>query len=81
MATSLTPEQSARKILSIFVKEFNVGSGGVLLTNNLQAVCNNHNLSHQDLILGMDFAIAKVWVEVLEGGNSYKLTDAGFNEA
>lgn len=81
MATHPTPEQTAREILSIFVGHFNSRPGHVLRVNNFLAVWHSRDLQSEDFKPGMEFAAEKQWVEVIDGGTSFRLTDAGFAEA
>ena len=39
------------------------------------------NLRAEDLNNGLEFAAENEWVEVLENGTSYRLTEAGFAQA
>lgn len=79
MATRPTPEESARKILWIYVNHFKLDVGGVLAKNNLM-VCQEYGLSVDDQNGGMTYAIQQGWIEPVQNGG-YRLTDAGFAEA
>jgi hypothetical protein len=81
MATLPSPERTAREILSIFVGHFKSRPGHVLRFNNFLAVWHSRELKSEDFNLGMEFAAEKEWVEVIDGGISFRLTDAGFAEA
>lgn len=81
MATLPTPEQTAREILSIFVEHFKSRPGHVLRINNFLAVWHRRGLKSEDFPLGIEFAAEKEWVDVIDGGISFRLTDAGFAEA
>jgi hypothetical protein len=81
MATLPTPEQTAREILSIFVEHFKSRPGDVLRSNNFLAVWHSRGLQSEDFKPGMDFAAEKEWVEVIDVGITFQLTDAGFAEA
>lgn len=81
MATLPTPEETAREILSIFVGHFNSRPGHVLRINNFLAVWHSRRLQSEDFKPGMEFAVEKEWVEVLDNGISFRLTGAGFAEA
>jgi len=76
MATITSPEESARKILSLFVKHFSCRPGHVLVPNNLLS----RGLSKEDLNKGLEFAKQKGWIETTKG-SQYKLTESGFSEA
>ncbi len=76
MATLPTPEESAREILNIFVNQCNRRAGEVLRINNFQ-----RGLRGEDFTAGIEVAKTSGWIEVLEGGVSFKLTDAGFAAA
>ena len=81
MATLPSPEESAREILNIFVKHFNGRPGHVLRINNFTAVWLPRGLANEDFKPGMEYAASKQWVEVLDNGDSFRLTEAGFAEA
>ncbi len=81
MATVPTREEIAREILSIFVGHFNCRPGEVLRINNFLAVWHARGLKAGDFKPGMEFAAESGWVEVLPGGNSFRLTNDGFGFA
>ncbi len=81
MAVIPTPEESAHVILEIFVNHFKCRPGYVLGLNNFIAVCNQYGLHDEDFKPGMDHAAEKGWVEILGRGDSFRLTEAGFDEA
>jgi hypothetical protein len=81
MATSPTPEQTARAILSIFVDHFKLSSGQSLLINNFHSVWPSCGLRFEDLESGMAFAVEKGSVALASNSASIQLTDAGFSEA
>jgi hypothetical protein len=81
MPTLPTPEDTAREILAIFVGHFHCRAGDVLRTSNFLAVWHPRGLVTEDFKPGMEYAAAQGWVEVLAGGDSFKLTPAGFAEA
>ena len=81
MATLPTPDQTAREILSIFVEHFKSRPGAVLRINNFLAVWQSRGFQFEDLKLGIEFAAENEWVEVIDGGISFRLTDAGFAKA
>jgi len=78
MTTLPTPEKSAHEILSIFVDYFNRRSGEVLQINNFQSVWFDRGWRGEDLKTGIEFAVQQRWIEILNGGTSYRLTEAGF---
>ncbi|WP_439834587.1 hypothetical protein [Aeromonas caviae] len=79
MATEPTPEQSAREILSIFIKRFNLGPGGTLQINSFSAVWPTPGFEHSDFNTGLAHAIKQGWIEANSGSTSFTLTQAGFN--
>ena len=81
MATLPTPEQTAREILSIFAGHFKSRPGHALRINNFLAVWHSRGLQAEDFKPGMEFAEENEWIEVIDGGTSFRLTDAGFAEA
>ena len=81
MATLPTPEETAREILKIFVGHFKCRAGDVLRVNNFLAVWHTRGLASEDFKPGMEYAVTQGWIEVQAGGESFKLTDAGFAAA
>lgn len=81
MRMSSTPEQTASAIWSIFVGHFKSYPGHGLRISNFLAVWHSRGLQFEDFKLGMVFATEKEWVEVIDGGISFRLSDAGFTEA
>lgn len=80
MANVPNSEESARKILAIFVEHFNSRAGYVLRGNNFMAVMHDYKLTASDFNEGLAFAVKQGWVEI-PNDNSYQLTQAGFEEA
>lgn len=78
MAVLNTPEQNGRLILEIFVGHFKSRPGEVLRANNFMAMMEKYNLRADDLNSGLAFAAEKEWIEILENGHSFRLTEAGF---
>jgi hypothetical protein len=76
MAATPASEASARKILTLFVKQFSCEPGHVLVPNNLL----KRGLTEEELKKGLEFAIRKDWIEITRGGQ-YKLTELGFSAA
>jgi hypothetical protein len=56
MATITAPEESARKILTLFVKHFSCQPGHVLVPNSLL----RRGLSKEYLNRGLEFAVQKI---------------------
>lgn len=81
MATLPTPEESANKILSLFVDRFKQRPGNVLRVNNFLEAIGKNEINADDFNAGMQFAIDQGWVESLNEGVSFKLTDKGFEQA
>ncbi len=75
MATLPTHEEVAGEILSIFVGHFNCRPGEVLRTNNFLAVWDCRGLRAEDFKPAMELASQQGWIEVLRGGNSFRLTN------
>ena len=80
MAQLPNPEESARKILNIFVTHFKSRPGTILRGNNFMAVIHDYDLSASDFNTGLQLAVEQGWVE-LPSDNSYQLTQAGFDAA
>jgi hypothetical protein len=76
-----TLQKTAKEILSIFVHQFNCRPGNTLLMNNILLVMRERGLSDADFKPAMEYAAHQGWVEVLEGGTSFRLTEAGFLRA
>ncbi len=81
MATVPTPEETAQKILAIFLISFKFCPGSVLTSHNIIGVWNNSGLHHADLKPGLDYAEEQGWIEIFDGGNSIRLTAVGFAQA
>jgi hypothetical protein len=78
MAKIPSPEETAREILRVFVSDFNLRPGGGLMAQNLRSEWIKHGQHNEDLSPGMEYAIRKGWMEVSPEGDSYKLTEAGY---
>jgi hypothetical protein len=81
MAQLPTPEQCAREILTIFVWHFGLLAGEVLRRNNFLTLWSKRGYRSEDFNAGLQFAIENRWLELLPGGNSYRLTKSGFAAA
>jgi len=81
MATLPTPEESAYKILSVFVDRFKQRPGNVLRLNNFLDVIGKNEIHTDDFNAGMQFAIDQGWIEPQKGGVSFRLTKNGFEQA
>ena len=82
MAMLPNAEESARRILSIFVTHFNCRPNDVLAINNIQSVWLSSKLDNDDLKDGMEYAVNQGWIEILDVNRmSFKLTDEGFKQA
>lgn len=81
MATLPAPEETAREILAIFVGHFKGRPDYVLRVNNFLAVWRTRGLASEDFKPGMECAAMLGWIEVQSGGDSFKLTSAGFAAA
>jgi pyrimidine deaminase RibD-like protein len=81
MATLPTYEEIAGEILSIFVGYFNCRPEEILRTNNFLAVWHGRGLRAEDFEPAMELAVQRGWIEVLQGGTSFRLTKDGFAAA
>ncbi len=82
MATLPQPEESALKILSIFVTHFNCRPNDVLAINNIRSAWLSSKWNIDDLKDGMEYAVEQGWVEIVDVKKmSFKLTDEGFKQA
>jgi hypothetical protein len=81
MATLPTPEQCAREILAIFVWHFGLLAGEVLRNNDFLTLWPQRGYRSEDFNAGLQFAIENGWLELLPGGNSYRLSKSGFAAA
>lgn len=77
--TVLTPENSARHILGIFLS-FNRRAGDVLGSHNFNTGFFETPWRAADFQPGIEYAAQQKWVEILPDGQ-YRLTDRGFSEA
>jgi hypothetical protein len=73
MATIPSAEQSARKILALFVNE---RTGGFLTIRLIRGKWTGH---HDDLVKGLKYAFDNEWLREGEGDNIF-LTEKGFQE-
>ena len=80
MDTLATPEHSARKILSIFV-ERGCGPADSVEINHFIEAWDTRKLNDDHFMPGIEFAVRHGWVEVVEDGDYFRLTDKGFVEA
>lgn len=81
MVTLPTPEQSAREILAIFVWHYGLLAGDVLRSNSFLTLWPQRGYRPEDFSAGLKFAIERRWLELLPGGDSYRLTKSGFAAA
>lgn len=81
MASLPSHEATAREILTIFVERFGCRADHVLQHKNFLAVWRTRGLHEADFKPGMEHAAEKGWVEIIRGGDSFKLTALGFSEA
>ena len=72
------PEETAQKILGTFVSYLRSRPGDVVKARSLRAAWAGQLLDGEDFVPGMKYAVEKGWVEVLRGGELFRLTDAGF---
>jgi hypothetical protein len=79
MAAAPTAEDSARRILHIFL-EFGHRSGDVMQQNSFIAPFAEPGWKASDFNAGITFAISEGWLESVSSA-SYRLTDLGFGEA
>jgi len=75
-----TPEQCARAILEILVLHFGLRPGDVLPHSNFLTIWPQRGYSPADFKAGLQFAIESGWLELLPGGESYRLTKSGFTD-
>ena len=74
--TSATPEESARKILSLFTR-WNKGPGAMLARRRLLLIFPGSHFQN-DRILGLAYAVAHGWLH--DNGKYIQLTRIGFGE-
>ncbi|MGE5445222.1 MAG: hypothetical protein ACM3SR_11580 [Ignavibacteriales bacterium] len=79
-AKLLTPEESAREILKIFI-ESNRRSGGFLQRTNLDTKWQKRGLSVTEFWQGIGYAESQDWIEVQNNKMTFCLTQKGFTEA
>lgn len=78
MATTLSPEQYARAILAILVSHFGLRPNEVLPRKSFKVIWPQRGYRPKDFKLGLEFAAESGWLELLPGGESYRLTKSGF---
>ena len=81
MALLPTPEDTAREILAIFVLNPSCRPDDILGMNNFNALWHKRGLKAEDFEPGMQHAAAQGWVEILQGGTSFRITKAGYGVA
>ena len=81
MATVLTPEETAQKLLAIFVTDFELRPGNVLPLESIIDVGNRWGPHDADFKPGLDYAEEQGWIEISDSGNSVRLTETGFAQA
>lgn len=80
MATVPTPEDNARKLLKIFVEDFNLRAGQRLKGLSLQSNSQKRGVAYSELDPAFQYAIRVGWIE--DGSNGwFILTTSGFNAA
>jgi len=83
MAKDPTAEESARRIIDLFVRHFRLRAGEILSLNDFLGNFENDGFRNLHFTDGMQFAIDSGWVSPnrRESATSYTLTHAGFSEA
>jgi DNA-binding transcriptional regulator PaaX len=79
MATVPTPEDNARRVLTVF-NHFNSQSGRVLQANSLVSLFAKQGWEISALASGLESAAEQGWIEQQTPSGAFKLTDAGFAE-
>jgi hypothetical protein len=82
MAKEPAAEESARRILDLFVNHFHLRAGGTLSPSDFLGKFEIDGF-RKHFQAGMQFAINNGWIAAnrRESANSYALTNAGFGEA
>jgi hypothetical protein len=78
MATSPTPEESARRILSIFALN-NSRPDDVLMAEQANFAFRQAGGSAAEFQAGLEYAVQNGWLEISEN-DTIKLTNVGFAE-
>lgn len=81
MAKLLTPAETAKEILSLFVDHFNCRPDEVVQFRNFNIIWATRRLRAEDFKPGMEYAVGEGWVEVLRNGYAFRLTASGFAAA
>jgi hypothetical protein len=81
MATSPMSADAARYILDVFVRRSNCRPGDVLSIRNFHTPFFESPWQSSDFKGGMEYAAQQGWVDVLVGGDSFRITELGFSEA
>ena len=81
MAPAPTSRETALKILEIFVSCLKRRPGSVLSSFDIVAVWDRCGLHHADLKPGLDYSEEHGWIAIFDKGNSFRLTETGFDQA
>ena len=83
MAKEPAAEDSARRILDLFVNHFHLSTGSALSLSDFLGKFERRGFRNLHFQVGMRFAIDNGWVAPnrRESASSYTLTSAGFGEA
>lgn len=80
MATTRTPEHFARAIPDILVSHFGLRPDEFLPRKSFTVIWPQRGYQPKDFKVGLQFAAENGWVELLPGGESYRLTKSGFTD-
>jgi hypothetical protein len=80
-STQPTPELCAGAILAIFVWHFGLLAGDVRRSDSFVTLWQQRGYRPKDLEVGLEYAVEHGWLEALPGGNAYRLTKRGFEDA
>lgn len=75
-----TPEESARRILDLFVRHYHCRVGGVLLQNHFIEPFATGHWRAADFNAGIEYARQHGWIEDAPNGG-FRLTEAGYDAA
>lgn len=79
MATLSTAEQLARQIIAISINHFKCRPGFTIQKSSYLPILNDLGLRTDEFNRGMEYAAERGWVDVLENGKLYRITDAGIS--
>jgi len=75
-----TPEQIAKQLLSISIKHFKCRPGFTIQKSSYLPILNDLGMGTDEFNRGIEYAVSQGWVEMIENGKTYRITNAGFSK-